>query len=538
MTASAPAALAAALGATLACILLLNEGTFTYTLDDAYIHLALAEGLASGHYGVNPGEVASPSSSILWPLLLVPFAGTPAHEYLPLALNVLFALLTVTVLQKVVGRVLDRSVPGARFQRTLLVCCLAAGLNLVGLAFTGMEHGLQVWLAVTLAHGLIVEAEEGRLSPWLVVAILLGPLVRYENTVLSLAAVLYLALRGRPRLALGLGVGFMLPLAAFSWFLLGLGLDWLPASVLVKAGLAHEPGAIASSVFERLRGVASALAGPWETIGFGVSMLLGALLAAAALRRRDRRAERPLAAAGLVALAGHLALGRYGWFGRYEVYLLAALGCLLLYCYRNELGRWYHRTPGWRGAAATIVAMALLGAPYLRATWLTPQGANNIYEQQYQMHRFAVSFGGPVAVNDLGRVAYRNEAYVLDLAALGSTEALRAARTGEVGWQRRLVRRHGVELAMLYDDWAQDWLPGDWVLLARLSLGRRRVTPARDSVEFYATSPAAAAAIRPRLAAFAATLPEGVRFETVGGAGAGCQSRTDDLSLTRRLLYH
>ena len=53
-------------------ILHLRGGHFSYTLDDAYIHLALAENLAGGHYGVNLGEYSAASSSILWPLLLIP----------------------------------------------------------------------------------------------------------------------------------------------------------------------------------------------------------------------------------------------------------------------------------------------------------------------------------------------------------------------------------------------------------------------------------------------------------------------------------
>lgn len=48
-------------------------GGLGFTLDDAYIHLSLAENLAAGHYGVNPGEHASVSSSPLWPVVLVPF---------------------------------------------------------------------------------------------------------------------------------------------------------------------------------------------------------------------------------------------------------------------------------------------------------------------------------------------------------------------------------------------------------------------------------------------------------------------------------
>jgi hypothetical protein len=62
----------------LAAIVLLNGGHFTYALDDAYIHLALARNIAHGHYGVNAGEFAAPASSALWPFLLAPFAALAA----------------------------------------------------------------------------------------------------------------------------------------------------------------------------------------------------------------------------------------------------------------------------------------------------------------------------------------------------------------------------------------------------------------------------------------------------------------------------
>ncbi len=73
--------------ALLACILILNNGTFAYTLDDAYIHLSLSEQIARGHYGLNAAEYSSPASSILVPILLAPFSGTPVHAFVPLAVN-------------------------------------------------------------------------------------------------------------------------------------------------------------------------------------------------------------------------------------------------------------------------------------------------------------------------------------------------------------------------------------------------------------------------------------------------------------------
>ena len=50
----------------LVALLSLNGGKLVYTLDDPYIHFALAENLINGHYGVNSTENSAPSSSVIW----------------------------------------------------------------------------------------------------------------------------------------------------------------------------------------------------------------------------------------------------------------------------------------------------------------------------------------------------------------------------------------------------------------------------------------------------------------------------------------
>src|SRR3970282_2109459 len=70
-------------------ILILNSGLIVYTTDDAYIHLALAENILKGHYGVNLQENSSPSSSVLWPFILSPFTGFSFGYLIPLLINVL-----------------------------------------------------------------------------------------------------------------------------------------------------------------------------------------------------------------------------------------------------------------------------------------------------------------------------------------------------------------------------------------------------------------------------------------------------------------
>src|SRR5438046_3919544 len=89
--------------ATFIAILRLNHGTFTYTLDDPYLHLSLAENIAAGHYGINRDDVAAPSSSVLWPYLLAPFSALPFGHLVPLLLNYVASLGTIALLARIMG---------------------------------------------------------------------------------------------------------------------------------------------------------------------------------------------------------------------------------------------------------------------------------------------------------------------------------------------------------------------------------------------------------------------------------------------------
>jgi len=157
--------------------------------------------------------------------------------------------------------------------------------------------------------------------------------------------------------------------------------------------------------------------------------------------------------------------------------------------------------------------VVLICFEYVRGLKSLPVASNNIYEQQYQMHRFAVYYyGKPVAVNDLGYVAYKNNNYVLDVRGLGSLDAFRCSRKGpSKEWMNKLAGSHGVELVMIYSKWFKD-LPDTWIKIGDLRLGKPKITPAENSVAFYALNDQAYKEAVAKLRSFVKTLPSGVEF--------------------------
>lgn len=485
-------------------ILLLNGGKLVYTLDDPYIHLAVAENIARGTYGVNLGEPSAPSSSILYPFLFVPFAGFAILEWIPLAMAFIASLAILALWSRIVGSVLV--VPAdsqGRLLTAVVVTLLILATNLIGVMFTGMEHSLQLFATALLIAGLVVEREHDRAPWWLWLAIVLGPLVRYENLALSLPALGYLLVRGERGRSLGVLALLGALVGGFSLFLVASGHGVLPTSVLLKTdalGSSGGPGDLLGRFIENLFQRQGALLA-----------LLGALFAAVMFGAKDR-GDRQLSAFGAAAVILHLVVGRFGWFSRYELYIWSAALLTAIIVLRRPLrslagsGRVVPLVVG-----ATGIALAV-GYPYIYTTLKTPLGSNNIYEQHYQMHRFATEFyDGPIAVTDLGWVSFRNDRYVLDLFGLAHRGAGEARLRGDDTYMDELAREYDVHLAMLYGAWYPD-LPQRWRPVAEMRLGRRRLTPAAAAVTFYALDPATEPRIRSQLRDFAETLPHGVGF--------------------------
>ena len=235
-------------------------------------------------------------------------------------------------------------------------------------------------------------------------------------------------------------------------------------------------------------------------------------------QRWRERAAKPdvLILIALVMLTlGHCVAGRYGWFYRYEIYAVVGTGMLLTYLARKYICSMCDTKSGRMNVLSFgLVAMGFVGLNNIYATAQVPIASNNIYEQQYQMHRFLTEFyRAPAAVNDLGWTTYRNSNYVLDLWGLGSEQARKILQSRDIAGLQRMVREKDVRFAMIYSSWFYGLIPATWRHIGQLHLSRANVTPARAIVDFFAVDPNSSDDIRHKLELFRQTLPARVKLD-------------------------
>lgn len=520
-------AVAALVAALIFGVLRINHGTFTYTLDDPYIHLALSDQIRHGNYGIYPGDHAAPSSSILFPFLLAIASGTPFHPYFPLVINIVCLFATIEIVRRYLRHLRLGNDTFAILAQAAALVLFALSFNLVGVVFTGLEHSLHIALVAATVYGATLLIDQHRMPRWFPIVLVLAPLVRYEGLALSVGAVILLALRGRPRTALATFAAIAVLVGGFSVFLKRLGLSALPSSILVKS-------AVAGGVGEGFSGFLHGMIKTVDTMighSVGLPLMLIGLFAAARFTQDLFGRGYPWTPNGLMSLpllcliGGQAVAGRFGWLERYEDYLLLGVCLMSLYlarglvCFAMSPERRYdivHRSRVVLVAAA-FAALLLVGARYVNSTAQVPEAANNVYEQQLQMHRFIDGFyRGPVAVNDLGLASYHNPYPVLDLGGLGSEKArLMIAHHATASDYRAFVAEKGIHLVIVYEEWFPDQIPDGWIHVGKLSLSGPMISAGESDVQFYATDPETAARVRSELNAFVPSLPSGVKLSVL-----------------------
>ncbi len=471
-----------------------------YALDDAYIHMAMARNLAEhGVFGVTRHAFTASSSSPLWTLLLAAFfAVLGPREWLPLALNVVFAASLLVVADHVLRRH-DVRAPA----RLLALIALVLFTPVAPLVLVGQEHLLHATLTLAFAGALA--------SPPGPVLLALAPLLtatRYEGLFLVFMACLVLAARRRFGLAAALGLAALVP--PFVYGLVSIAHGWyaLPNPVILK-------GALGEGLTGWRRSALVPFLGGWAELARTPHLLALVVLAAVPLLARWRA---PSSRAGtlLIVFIGttilHVQYARTGWFYRYEAYLVA-FGIVAVAVALDGLGDRV-RPVGLPAALASAAAL-VCAVRGVRSHLETPGAVGNIYEQQIQMGRFLHRFypGEAVAANDIGAIDWLADLRVLDLWGLASREVAEAKLSGRytTAGIAELARAERVRVAVIYERWleAAGGVPPDWVRAGRWRVARNVVLGDR-TVAFYAVDPAEAAPLADHLRAFAPELPPGV----------------------------
>lgn len=500
-----------------------TDGSFCYPLDDTFIHLAIAKTLANhGIFGITAQGFAGASSSIGWPLLLALSILTVGdHVLTPLILNALFA----TGLLVVLARWFEREAPATSLPfRSLGILGVVVLTPLSTIAFLGMEHSLHILAMVLLmmeATRALSSSDEAPRTARLAFYAALATSLRYESAFLAGFIAVLLAARGhRTKAASMLGIAALPPIL-FGVYSLRQGGSFLPNSVLVKGSKLHlhelsDIGdVLGGNIIHRIAAEPHMLALP---------LACAFLLVVSTHRSGAFSANSLRLSLSLLATLAHVQLASLNWFFRYEGYLIVTLWMsLMLYCgtaaprFRAVMRGQY---AGYGGAAAVVLAGFLIVGPLVRrslqAFEFTPTASRNIYDQQVQSARFLGEFfpNEPVAVNDIGAVAYYTGQPVVDLAGLASLEIAKAK-------QYQMMRpplaedvarvTEGVSVAIVYDEWVP-YRPTSWLLA-----GRWRIPVCRScfapSVSIYATKPEAIPRVVEALRQFTPRLPHDVTPE-------------------------
>lgn len=438
----------------------LADGHFVYSLDDPYIHLALAKNIFHGHYGVNPGEFGSVSSSILWPFILSVFYPTGAFfEYIPLIINTLCTISSGVILLRIFNFT-------NVFKRTLIVLLIALSFNLYGLAFTGMEHSLQVMLTLWVLRKIIREQFDSSLFFVLVVL----PLIRYECLSVSLPVLCIAFLKGYRKKSI---LAFLLigsTIGAFSLFLYVNQQSILPNSVVSKTFMTSK-----ASLFFLMRSNLQSV---------GIFLLLAAYLIL-----QGNKIYRNWGILLFLNTALFVAVGRIGGFVRYDVFYFISIYTVIT----------YHLLKKQPNLITLVFLLPVINAYMLSFNFLTPRATSNIYRQQKQMGKIVQLLQEKIGVNDLGIVSLTSTKYVLDLWGIGTKKSLdyqiKFKGTNQQLWMDSIMKEYDVHYAMIYETWFKK-IPENWIKVGELSITEKNRTLGGRTVSFFATSAAYAPKFR------------------------------------------
>jgi hypothetical protein len=507
-------------------------GHLVYTLDDPYIHMAIAKNFSENLvWGVTRYGFNSASSSPIWTLLLAAsYRLFGVNNAAPLVLNVFFATTTVCAAFSILKRIPAR--------RPTYIFAALAGFILMteipSLIFSGMETILQIFLVLLFTHhsAKLISADRespGRLcqTSLLVLAPLLT-MARYEDLAVVFIVCILLMLYGRLALSALVLLSGLAPIVIYGVVSASHSGYWLPNSLILKA-LRPDLTSVSGIAYFFTHFYNKVLSSP-EMLLLLVILLMLYIVDFTKSTTSYKKIFLVISLAACLIQAMFSAIGSAGsnlYSYRYEAYVVA-LGLLSVMNYIPEYLQ--DKAPSFtiRTLPKYLAVFMLASFPVFSLShncWYmtyTPLAASNIYQQQYQMGLFLRQFyqGKTVVLNDIGAANYLADIKCVDLVGLCSDEIMRekvknmVRQDGYVMLSRltqeqiaRLARR--ADIAILYAGWFPGTLPPQWEKVGEWEI-RENVTCDQNVVSFYVINPSEKDRLIDNLRLFSTILPKDV----------------------------
>lgn len=478
-----------------------TENYFTYILDDAYIHLALAKNFAlHGVWGVTKYSFSSSSSSPIFTFIISAFISVFGnHAIIPLAFNIIAAFLLIVVLNKYYSNYFNQSryiVIASLF--TLFFAVLHVQI------VSGMEHVLQVLVIAANIYcfqkWIKDSFKKGIYAYWFYFTILLLGLIRFESMFYFAAlSFVFLLIKKFKNAVLVLIIGFV-PILFFGYFNYPRSGYFFPNSVVVKGTLLDLSGNIFSQALEIiLRKLILNIT--FYKIGI-FPLLIGVVLI-----YRDYKSKlnfQNIVLKNFMFLVWSLVLILHCLFGevksifRYEAYLLVAFAMILI----PKLVSFFtkplltFKTEKIIGTFV-LVNMALLIYKFGYAHTLITNGSANIYQQQVESARFLHTYynDSKVVANDIGAITYFTDIHLLDFMGLGSMEMVKFKIEKKFfddeveDFLTKYTRDNNYQLAIAYEEWLDGHTPKNWKKVAVLKTSGSCAVLGEDHLYIYSINP-------------------------------------------------
>lgn len=447
-------------------------GKFIYAIDDAYIHLAYAKNFVfNGINGINKYETSSAISSPLWTgILVLYFFMFGLNEYLLLILNIISSFLLLYV----IFRFLKQHSVNDLFTG-LVIFTVIVLLPLPIHIFTGMEHLFHAVLAllfIGFAAKLLsnnnLKKGYDRTEVYLIVISFFITILRYESFFLILiVSVLFLIRKNYKMCILISAMSMILPFV-FSLIFSQSGGYVLPNSIMIKKSFfglnsLFSLDARLSNYFNESRKI---------IFLFAITVLMFILQFK---QKKNFWSEIPLLLFIVMMLIVIQKIAINIAYFRYDAYLVVlsiTVNALAIYDYYFHKYKTQIDFSFFRKNLLISLALILFLSYFTFRQLYSPKtitAMKNIYEQQYQMSKFADKFykGKGIALNDVGAVNYFADIRCLDLIGLASNEIAgqRIEKTLDSGKVKQIAKSKDIKIAIVYDKWIPEeiTIPSEWI---------------------------------------------------------------------------